>query len=108
MAPVSFAHPKTSEQERPMICSSGAPIMSANDPLAHTMRESSDCTQTPSSIASNIVSHVRSDAHSPAREYGKTGSDDSSFVVIFIGLVSLHPFEFPQSDFFRAIPLPAT
>src|SRR6266542_4826448 len=83
MAPVSFAQPKTSAQARPTICSRGAPIMSAKAPLAHTMRESSDCTQTPSSIASNSVSHVRSAAHSPACEVGKTGSDDSSFVVIF-------------------------
>ena len=51
---------------RPTICSSGAPIMSAKAQLAHTMRESSDCTQMPSSIASNSVSHVISAAHSPA------------------------------------------
>ena len=57
--------------------------MSAKARLAHTMRESSDCTQMPSSIASNSVSHVISAAHSPACEIGKTGSDDSSFVVIF-------------------------
>jgi hypothetical protein len=57
--------------------------MSAKARLAHTMRESSDCTQMPSSNASNSVSHVSSAAHSPACEVGKTGSDDSSFVVIF-------------------------
>src|SRR5262245_8751045 len=83
MAPVSFAQPKTSEHRRPMICSSGTPIMSAKALLANTMRESSDCTQTPSSIASNSVSRVGSAAHSPACDDGKTRSGDSSFVVIF-------------------------
>jgi hypothetical protein len=47
------------------------------------MRESSDCKQTPSSMASKSVSHVRSDAHSSTCEDGKTGDDDSLFVVIF-------------------------
>jgi hypothetical protein len=57
--------------------------MPAKALLAHTIRESSDCTQTPSSIASSSVSNLRSDAHSPACEAGRIGRDDSSFVVIF-------------------------
>src|SRR5262245_5365725 len=108
MAPVSFAQPKTSAHGRPMICSIGAPIILANALLEHKMRKSSDCTQTPSSMASKSVSHLRSEAHSPACEDGKTGSDDSSFVVIFYRAYQPHPFEFLQSEFFRAIPLPAT
>src|SRR5262249_4989699 len=66
-----------------MICSGGAPIMSAKASLAYTIRESSDCTQTPSSIASKSIPQTPGDAHSPASEDVKRGIDDSSFVVIF-------------------------
>src|SRR5262245_30749676 len=83
MAPASFAQLKTSAQARPAICSSGAPIMSAKALLAHTMRESSDCTQTPSSIASMSVFHAPVDVSTPVCEAGCADSDDSSFVVIF-------------------------
>src|SRR5262245_21140837 len=83
MAPISVAQLKTSAQACPMICSGGAPIMSAKAPLAHTMRESSDCTQMPSSIASNSVFQERGDESPPVCEAGNSGSDDSSFVVIF-------------------------
>src|SRR5215475_2352158 len=83
MAPASFAQLKTSEQARPTIRSSGAPIMSAKALLAHTMRESSDCTQTPSSIASMSVLQAPGDVSASVCEAGCAGSDDSSFVVIF-------------------------
>src|SRR6266542_2057675 len=83
MAPASFAQLKTSAQARPTICSSGAPIMSAKALLAHTMRESSDCTQTPSSIASMSVLQAPGAVSTPVCEVGCAGSDDSSFVVIF-------------------------
>src|SRR5262245_23342555 len=108
MAPVSFAQPKTSAQGRPMICSDGFPIMSAKALLAYTMRESIDCTQTPSSIASSSVSHLRSEAHSHVCEVGCVGGDDSSFVVIFYLARRPNPFEFLQSDSLQAIPLPVT
>src|SRR5262245_12250957 len=83
MAPISVAQSKTSAQACPMIRSCGAPIMSAKAPLAPTMRESSDCKQMPSSIASKSVFQERGDEPPPVCEAGKTGSDDSSFVVIF-------------------------
>src|SRR5262245_26843961 len=83
MAPASFTQLKTSAQARPTISSSGAPIMSAKALLAHTMREPSDCTQTPSSIASMSVLHAPGDVSTPVCEVGCAGSDDSSFVVIF-------------------------
>src|SRR5262247_4095982 len=83
IAPESFVQPKTSAQARPMICSGGAPIMSAKAPLAYKIRESRDCTQTPSSIASKSIPQTPGDAHSSASEHVKLGSDDSSFVVIF-------------------------
>src|SRR5215470_325292 len=83
MAPVSFAHPKTSAHVRPMICSKGVPIMAAKELLARTIRESSDCTQMPSSIASKSASQEREGASTPVCEPGSAGSDDSSFIVFF-------------------------
>src|SRR5215470_9963351 len=83
MAPASLAQPKTLAQARPIICSSGAPIMSTKASLAQTMRESSDCTQMPSPIASKSFFQERGDESPPVCEPVKTESDDSSFVVIF-------------------------
>src|SRR5262245_65496370 len=92
MAPASFTQLKTSAQARPTISSSGAPIMSAKALLAHTMREPSDCTQTPSSIASMSVLHAPGDVSTPVCEVGCAGSDDSLFVVIFYWECQTHSF----------------
>jgi hypothetical protein len=57
--------------------------MAAKALLARTIRESSDCTQMPSSIALKRVSQESGDASPPVCEFGSAGSDDSSFMVVF-------------------------